>query len=105
MIVKELTFRPAIRDLFFPGATLNVSEIRSMLLKTGDYTNSELSNIADETVEQFIERLRNKEPRYDYQVSYHAGNAGVAALEGNADALPPNTILSTWRGNRSLGAC
>ncbi len=102
MIVRELIFRPTIRDFFFPDVVLNVSEIRAMLLGTGDYSDSQLANLADEDVDQYIERLRQKEPRYDYQLSYHSGNAGLAALERGDEVLPPKTIMSAWHGNRRL---
>ncbi len=102
MIVRELIFRPTIRDFFFPDVVLNVSEIRAMLLGTGDYSDSQLANLADEDVDQYIERLRQKEPRYDYQLSYHSGNAGLAALERGDEVLPPKTIMSAWHGNMRL---
>ncbi|MFZ3343414.1 MAG: hypothetical protein WA609_11155 [Terriglobales bacterium] len=102
LIVKELIFRPTIRDFFFPDVVLNVSEIRAILLSTGDYSDSQLAHLADENVDQYIDRLRQKEPRYDYQLSYHSGNAGLAALERGDEVLPPNTIMTAWHGNRRL---
>ncbi|HUB02254.1 MAG TPA: hypothetical protein VL983_06195 [Terriglobales bacterium] len=73
-----------------------------MLLGTGNYSDVQLASLADENVDQYIERLRLQEPRYDYQLSYHSGNAGIAALEGGPQTLPPNTIMSVWQGNRRL---
>lgn len=102
MIVKELIFRRPIRNFFFPGVVLDVTAIRAMLLGTGSYTDGQLAAIADENVEQYIERLREKEPRYDYQVSYHSGNSGIGALQGAMQILPPNTIMSSWDGNRRV---
>lgn len=102
MIAKELIFRRPIRNTFFPGAVLDVEGIKSILLGTGKYSDDQLGQSADESVEQFVERLREKEPRYDYQISYHSGSGGISSLEGAAQTLPPNTIMSTWQGNRRL---
>lgn len=102
MIAKELIFRKPITELFFPDAVLNVAEIKAMLRGTGKYSDSDLASLADENVDQYIERLRQKEPRYDYQLSYHSGNAGISAFEGGPQMLPPNTIMSVWQGNRRL---
>jgi hypothetical protein len=88
--------------VFFPGAVLDVEGIKDILIGTGGYSDEQLGEFADESVEQYIERLREKEPRYDYQVSYHSGNSGIASLESAAQTLPPNTIMSTWQGNRRL---
>jgi hypothetical protein len=100
MIVKELIFRRPILSAFFPAAVLDVEEIKGILLGTGDYTDSQLSNFANETVEQFIERLRVKDPRYDYQMTYLSGNTGLAPLE--TQVRPPNTVVSLQQGNRRL---
>ncbi len=100
MVVKELIFRRPIQKAFFPEAVLDVGEIKAMLLGTGGYTDEQLGKVADETVDQYIERLREREPRYDYQVSYLSGNAGLAASE--ARSSPPNTVMSVQEGNRRL---
>src|ERR1022692_354865 len=100
MIVKELIFRRSIRTVFFPGAVMEVGWIKAMLLGTGNYTDEQLSKVADETIEQYIDRLREKEPRYDYQVSYHSGSSGLANL--GIPTLPRNTIMSMVQGNRRL---
>ena len=48
MIVKELIFRSQIRNAFFPGAVLDVEEIKAMLLGTGNHSDEQLSKLADE---------------------------------------------------------
>ena len=103
-IVKELIFRKPIRTAFFPGATLEdgIEEIKAVLRGERNFTDDQLRKHADETVDQYIERLRTREPRYDYRLSYHAGSSGLAATEGDAQAFPPGTILSAWRGNTRL---
>ena len=100
MIVKELIFRRPIRNVFFPEAALDVDEIKGMLLGTGDYTDEQLGKMAGETVDQYIERLREREPRYDYQVSYLSGNSGLA--NSDTQSPPPNAVMSLHEGNRRL---
>jgi hypothetical protein len=102
MIVKEMIFRHPMMDAFFPGAVLDVQGIKSMLLGTGDYSDEQLTTFTDETVEQYVERLRRKDPRYDYQVSFLSGNAGIARTDPAARPLFPNTIMSMRQGNRQV---
>jgi hypothetical protein len=102
MIVKEMIFRRPMMNAFFPGAALDVEGIKSMLLGTGGYSNEQLGAFADETVEQYVERLRAKEPRYDYRVSYLSGNSGIAGVTGAAVTVPQDTVMSMWNGNRRL---
>jgi hypothetical protein len=100
MIVKELIFRRPIRNIFFPGAVLDVEAIKGALHGTADYTDDQLSSLADETAEQFIERLREKDPRYDYQMTYLSGDSGLAAP--GTQPRSPNTVMSLQQGNRRL---
>ena len=102
LIVKELVFRTPILNAFFPGAVLDVEEIKSVLLRTGDYSDNQLGKLADETVEQYIERLRKQEPRYDYQLSYLSGSRGAESTGLSGQNLPPNTMMSMRQGNRRL---
>ena len=47
-MVHELAHRESIRELFFPGAILNVREIRSVLSKTAELSTDELDNLNEQ---------------------------------------------------------
>lgn len=102
MIVRELIFRNSIRSAFFPDAVLDVLEIKAALLGIAGYSDDQLNKLASETVEQYVERLRAKDPRFDYQVSYLTGTAGLEAAELSSDKLPKQTIATVVQGNRRL---
>ena len=74
-IVRELIHRRDIRNMFFPGAVLEPEELRSILARTGEYTDRELEKLTLENVQQYLQRLRNRDARFDYQVIFvpHAG--------------------------------
>src|SRR5208283_598074 len=64
-IVRELIFRHTLRNHFFPDAqTLDV--VRKLAGSFDKITENELEMIPGEQVEQYIERLKAKDPRFDY---------------------------------------
>jgi len=69
-IVRELLHRLSIRNMFFPGAVLEPEELRSILAKTGEYSDRELEKLTLENVQQYLQRLRNRDARFDYQVTF-----------------------------------
>jgi len=69
-IVRELLHRRAIRNMFFPGAVLEPTELRSILAHTGEYSDRELHQLTLENVEQYLQRLRDRDARFDYQVMF-----------------------------------
>lgn len=101
-IVRELIFRDQIRDVFFPGAVLDVAEIKSALLGTDSQSDHQLDKLSSETVRQYVDRLRKNEPRCDYQISYLSGTSGLEATKLPIRQLFPGTIVSVLNGNRRL---
>lgn len=69
-IVRELLHRRTLRNVFFPGIVLDTHELRSLLAGTGDYTNREIEKLALENVQQYLQRLRDRDARFDYQITY-----------------------------------
>jgi hypothetical protein len=69
-IVRELLHRRDIRNMFFPGAVLEPEELRSILARTGEYSDRELEKLTLENVQQYLQRLRNRDARFDYQVTF-----------------------------------
>jgi hypothetical protein len=88
-IVKELIFQRPILTAFFPGAILDVEEIKAVMLKVGDYSDDQLRKLSDETVEQYAERLRRADPRFDYQITYLSGRTGLGAADAPFNSYLP----------------
>lgn len=95
-IVRELLHRRPIRNMFFPGAVLEPEELRSILSKTGEYTNRELEKLTLENVEQYLQRLRDRDARFDYQVIFvpHAENRSRTSL--------PGLIATVWDDSKQI---
>jgi hypothetical protein len=68
-IVNELVHRKSIRDAFFPGAIIEVSELRALVTRTADLSDMEQAALAQENAEQVIERLKRRDARFNYEVS------------------------------------
>jgi hypothetical protein len=79
-IVRELIFRHNLRNHFFPEAQL-LDVVRKLAGTSDKITENELEMIPGEQVEQYIERLRLKDPRFDYDVTF-GGDRGP-------DVFPP----------------
>ena len=85
-IVAELAHRKALCDLFFPGAALSPSDLKALVMKTDSCSDSQLAALAQETSEQWIERLKAHDARFNYQFvvspefSYPA-NTGCSVLD------------------------
>jgi|GEM_PF-4256970 len=56
--------------MFFPGAVLEPEELRSILARTGEYSDRELEKLTLENVQQHLQRLRNRDASFDYQVTF-----------------------------------
>jgi hypothetical protein len=82
-IVHELIHRRAIREAFFPQAMMDTFELRQVLAKTGELTTEELATVTAENVDQYLERLKDRDARFTYQVLF-SGNGQPSA----PDTLP-----------------
>lgn len=67
-ITSELIHRDTIRNHFFPDLGLNIKELRALVTKTGECNDEELRNITTETASQYIERLKKRDERFDYEL-------------------------------------
>src|SRR5579859_6101694 len=70
-IVNELAHRKSIRDMFFPEAAMDTSELRALLTRTTDLSDRERAAVLQENAEQLIERLKRRDARFNYGVSIH----------------------------------
>lgn len=78
-IVNELAHRKSIRDAFFSGAMLDVSELRALFSRTNNLTDTEQAALAQENAEQLIDRLKRRDARFNYEVSVSPDRPAQAA--------------------------
>ena len=69
-IVEALCYRTSIREVFFPGAVLNMAEFLQAATKTGRLSTEELAALNAGNVEQFLRRLEDADSRFAYSVTY-----------------------------------
>jgi hypothetical protein len=97
-IVSELLHRRSIQDYFFPGATLDVNELRSLLTRTGDYSDTQMAALTEENALQIIERLKQRDARFNYEI--------VIAKDQTPSRAPSGTepTFSIMTGSTSINA-
>ena len=76
---KELIFRRTLRNHYFPEIGLNVPELRALITGTDKLADSALEKLAAESVEQWLDRIRDKDPRFHYEVTFR-GERGPEAF-------------------------
>ena len=79
-IVRELIFRHTLRNHYFPEAQL-LDVVRKLIGSSDKVAENELEMLPGEDIEQYIERLKAKDPRFDYAVTI-GGDRGP-------DVFPP----------------
>jgi hypothetical protein len=67
-IVSELVHRSSIRNAFFPGASLNVQEIRDLLLSRDGASVVSLRARTEDDAAALIAKLKAEDARFDYAV-------------------------------------
>jgi hypothetical protein len=98
-IVHELIHRRSIRNYFFPKATIDVVELKRLILKTDEMTPEELERITDANAEDLIERMKERDARFNYQIVYD-GDIGPASPEPR---LPlPGLIATLSSGSKTI---
>lgn len=97
-IVHELLHRKAIRDHFFPGAALDPTELKRILSRTGELSIEELEGVNDSNLGDYIERLKERDARCDYEIVFGK------QLEPRAGrgATRPGLMLSFTDSNKSV---
>lgn len=98
-IVGEVIHRRSLRNHFFPGAAIDPVELKRLITKTGDMSTDELERITDANVEEFIERLKERDPRFNYQVVFD-GDLGPPSSRGNA--VHPSLVMSMWTEGKTV---
>src|ERR1035437_719997 len=95
-IAIELSHRKTTCELFFPGAVLNVSELRALMTGSASASDVQLSALAEETSEQLIERFKARDARFNYQL--------VVTPENNTVPTPSNVVFSVTSGRTTVNA-
>ncbi len=97
----ELIVRRPLLEVYFPGAILDVAEIKSLLSKAGDFTREELEKVSIENLQEYLKRLQNKDPRLTYRITY--------PYRKTIESLPdlksePGLIFSLFDGQKKIDA-
>jgi hypothetical protein len=97
-IVHELLHRKAIRDHFFPGASLDPTELKKILSRTGELSMEELEAINDGNLGDYIERFKARDARCDYEIVF--GNHPESDVGQGTGR--PGLMLSFTDSNKSV---
>jgi hypothetical protein len=98
-IVHELIFRPTLRDHYFPGASV-LDEVRKLVPRPSALTEQELELAPGEAIEGYIARLREKDPRFIYEIAIGA-DRGPSAFP---PALEPGIVAAVTDGRKTIKA-
>jgi hypothetical protein len=86
-LAKELMFRRTVRNHFFPNLTLDVQELKSLVKAAArgmdKINDAELEKLATENTEEFLDRLRERDPRFTYEVTF-GGERGPDVFSGSS---------------------
>ena len=63
-LARELMFRRTLREYYFPKLVLDPAELRAIITRTHDMPDSDLERLATENVEQWLDRIKDKDPRF-----------------------------------------
>ena len=94
-IVHELIFRHTLRSHYFPSAMI-LDEVRKLVPRSIVLKEQELEPGPGEDIEQFIERLRRKDPRFIYEVTI-GGERGPEAFPPPPEPGLVAAITDGWK--------
>lgn len=97
-IVHELMYRRSLRNHFFQGAVFDLTELKRIVTKTGEITLEELEHVTDANLEDIIERWKERDPRFTYQIVFD-GDMGPPALEA---PIPNGLVMAVSTGAKTL---
>lgn len=98
-IVHELMFRHTLRGHYFPDALL-LDEVRRLIPRSTVLNEQELEMNPGEDIEQYIERLRARDPRFIYEVTI-GGDRGPSAFPPPAE---PGLVAAITDGRKTIKA-
>ena len=96
-IEHELIHRAALREAFFPDAVINVREIKRMVTRSGELTPQELETVTVANLEDYIERLKERDARFNYEVVFSRDLGPDLATHGGK-----NVFMSMRHGDKTV---
>ena len=69
-IVHELLHNRAVRERYFPGYGIDIVEWKRAVTKSGELTDDELEQVTDSNVDEYLERLRERDARFRYEILF-----------------------------------
>ena len=97
-IVNEVIHRRDLRNHFFPGAAIDVTALKRLIMKTGEMSTEELEQITDANVEDYIERLKERDARFRYEIVFD-GESGPPSV---GTSIPPGLIMTVSNGTKKI---
>lgn len=97
-IVHELFHRRSIRNHYFPGAALDPVELKRIIAKSGELRLEELERITENNLEDYIERLKERDARFNYQIVFD----GDLGPRRSADVPAPGLMFSISTGAKTV---
>lgn len=74
-IIHEVLHRRTLRNTFFPNVAIDPVELKRLITRTGELSTEELERINESNVEDYLERLKERDARFNYEVIY-SGDLG-----------------------------
>lgn len=97
-ILHELIHRRTIRNHFFPGAAIDPIELKKIVSKSGELNTEELESLTENNLEDFIERLKERDARCNYQIIFDGDIGPPSASRPVTDGL----IVSISNGSKTI---
>jgi hypothetical protein len=69
-LALQLAYRRTLKSMFFPGLALDVSELRSLAIRSNDLDDQALTEIATESAEELIQRLNDMDGRIVHEITF-----------------------------------
>lgn len=98
-IVHELIHRRSLRNHFFPGAALDAVELKRVIRQSGELAPEELERLTEQNIEDFLERLKERDARFNYEVVF-SGDRGPILPTQSA----PGLMFSVSDGTKTIHA-
>src|SRR6185437_13593075 len=96
-IVHELIHRRTLRNHFFPGASIDPIELKRVMRGTGELTPEELEAVTESTLEDYIERLKERDARFNYEIVF-SGDLGPEYVQKRR----PGLVMSFQSGAKRV---
>ena len=98
-IIHELIFRHTLREHYFPNSAI-LDEVRKLVPRSSVLTDNELEPMPGEAVEEYIARLKDKDPRFIYELTI-GGDRGPSAFPPSAE---PGIVAAITDGRKTVKA-